>query len=324
MSQGRLDLSRVFELEPHGPDTYVGESPRYEWGRIYGGLVVAQALRAAVYTVQAEHAVHSLHAYFILGGDLAEPVRYEVDRVRNGRSFTTRRVVARQSAGAILTLECSFQRAEDGPDTQSADMPAGVPDPTALTPSWDAGIERCDFARPKTEPGSMTWVRFPNLLRRDRLTGAAPPEPGGGLRRDRLTGAAPSEPGGGLRRERLADAEPPEPGRGARDPAEAALHCCALAYLSDMNAMDAITASGVPRPVSQPAWGEGWMGVSLDHAVWFHRPVRSDDWLLLDFTGHGLIRTRGLATGLVFDRRGTHVATIAQEGLLRTRIPSAG
>jgi len=307
MSQGRLDLSRVFELEPHGPDTYVGESPRYEWGRIYGGLVVAQALRAAVYTVQAEHAVHSLHAYFILGGDLAEPVRYEVDRVRNGRSFTTRRVVARQSAGAILTLECSFQRAEDGPDTQSADMPAGVPDPTALAPSWDAGIERCDFARPKTEPGSMTWVRFPGLLRRDWLTGTAPPEPGGGLRRDRLTDAEPSEPGGG-----------------ARDPAEAALHCCALAYLSDMNAMDAITASGVPRPVSQPAWGEGWMGVSLDHAVWFHRPVRSDDWLLLDFTGHGLIRTRGLATGLVFDRRGIHVATIAQEGLLRTRRPSAG
>jgi len=261
--------------------------------------------------------------------------------VRNGRSFTTRRVVARQSAGAILTLECSFQRAEDGPDTQSADMPAGVPDPTALAPSWDAGIERCDFARPKTEPGSMTWVRFPGVLRRDRLTGTAPPEPGGGLRRDRLTGtaprepggglrrerltgAAPSEPGGGLRRDRLADAEPSEPGGGARDPAEAALHCCALAYLSDMNAMDAITASGVPRPVSQPAWGEGWMGVSLDHAVWFHRPVRSDDWLLLDFTGHGLIRTRGLATGLVFDRRGIHVATIAQEGLLRTRRPSAG
>ena len=269
MSQARLDLSRVFELEPHGPDTYVGESPRYEWGRIYGGLVVAQALRAAVLTVQAEHAVHSLHAYFILGGDLAEPVRYEVDRVRNGRSFTTRRVVARQSAGAILTLECSFQRAEDGPDTQSADMPAGVPDPTSLEPTWDAGIERCDFKRPKTEPGSMTWARFPWKLGESQ-----------------------------------------------------ALHACALAYLSDMNAMDAITASGAPRPTApQQGWGEGWMGVSLDHAVWFHRPVRSDDWLLVDFSGHGLIRTRGLATGLVFDRSGTHVATIAQEGLLRARKP---
>ena len=165
--QARLDLSRIFELEPHGPDTYVGESPRYEWGRIYGGLVVAQALRAAVLTVQAEHAVHSLHAYFILGGDLAEPVRYEVDRVRNGRSFTTRRVVARQSAGAILTLECSFQRAEDGPDTQSADMPPGVPDPTALETIWDAGIERCDFGRKKTEPGSHDVGPLPVEARRE-------------------------------------------------------------------------------------------------------------------------------------------------------------
>jgi acyl-CoA thioesterase-2 len=265
MSQAHLDLSRIFELEPHGPDTYVGESPHYEWGRIYGGLVIAQALRAAIHTVQPEHGVHSLHAYFILGGDPAEPVRYEVDRVRNGRSFTTRRVVARQSAGAILTLESSFQRTEDGPDTQSADMPAGVPDPAQLSPIWDAGIERADFARSATTPSSMTWGRFPGKLR------------------------------------------------------DATLHACALAYLSDMNAMDAIVASRAGGPKPGEAWDGAWMGVSIDHAVWFHRPLRADDWLLLDFTGHGLIRTRGLATGLVFDRKGTHVATIAQEGLLRAR-----
>lgn len=287
MEQSRLDLSRVFELEPHGPDTYVGESPRYEWGRIYGGLVIAQALRAAIHTVRPEHAVHSLHAYFILGGDPGEPVRYEVDRVRNGRSFTTRRVVARQSAGAILTLECSFQRAEDGPDTQSAAMPAGVPDPATLKPIWDAGIERLDFARPGREPGSMLWARFPNLLRRDRLTAGTDREQGGA--------GAPTA---------------------VRDVDEAALQPCGLAYLSDLDAMGAIIASGASRTIPQE---EGWMGVSLDHAVWFHRPVRSDDWLLFDFSGHGVIRTRGLATGLVFDRAGTHVATIAQEGLLRTK-----
>ena len=264
--QSRLDLSRVFTLEPHGPDTYVGESPRYEWGRIYGGLVVAQALCAATHTVGPEHAVHSLHAYFILGGDLAEPVRYEVDRVRNGRSFTTRRVVARQSAGAILTLECSFQKEEPGPDTQSAAMPADVPRPDALSPLWDAGIERCDFERQSTSPRSMTWARFPGKL-----------------------DSAPS------------------------------LHACALAYLSDMNAMDAITASRPGGPAAGQAFCDQWMGVSIDHAVWFHRPVRADDWLLLDLAGHGLIRTRGLATGLVFDGAGTHVATIAQEGLLRKR-----
>jgi acyl-CoA thioesterase-2 len=285
MPQDRLDLSRIFELEPHGPDTYVGDSPRYEWGRIYGGLVIAQALCAAVQTVPAAHGVHSLHAYFILGGDPAEPVRYEVDRVRNGRSFTTRRVVARQSAGAILTLECSFQREEDGPDTQSADMPSGVPDPTALATISDAGVDRADFDRKKTDPGAMIWAKFPNLLRRDRLTGGAHHEQSG----------ASGEPTG------------------------QALHACALAYLSDMNAMDAIVASRPGGSAGAQAWGGEWMGVSIDHAVWFHRPVRADDWLLLDFTGHGLIRTRGLATGLVFDREGTHVATIAQEGLLRTR-----
>jgi len=226
--------------------------------------VVAQALRAAVHTVRPEHGVHSLHAYFILGGDPSEPVRYEVDRVRNGRSFTTRRVVARQSAGAILTLECSFQKEEPGPDTQSATMPAGVPSPDTLEPIWDAGIERCDFERKEPTPGSMTWARFPWKL-----------------------GAEP------------------------------ALHACALAYISDMNAMDAISASRAGAPPL--TWGGDWMGVSIDHAVWFHRPVRADDWLLLDFTGHGLIRTRGLATGLVFDRKGTHMATIAQEGLLRQK-----
>ncbi len=266
MSQGRLDLTRVFELEPHGPDTYVGESPPYEWGRIYGGLVVAQALFAATQTVRAEHAVHSLHAYFILGGDLREPVRYEVDRVRNGRSFTTRRVVARQSAGAILTLECSFQKEEPGPDTQSAAMPAGVPAPESLKTDWDAGIERCEFPRQRESPHSMIWARFPSVLKD-----------------------------------------------------EGSVHACALAYLSDMNAMDAITNSRPGGPAGGETWNEGWMGVSIDHAVWFHRPVRVDDWLLIDFSGHGLIRTRGLATGVVFDRAGTHVATIAQEGLLRMR-----
>jgi acyl-CoA thioesterase-2 len=264
--QPHLDLSRVFELEPHGPDTFVGESPRYEWGRMYGGLVVAQALCAASRTVRPEHAVHSLHAYFILAGDLGEPVRYEVDRVRNGRSFTTRRVVARQSAGAILTLECSFQKGEPGPDTQSADMPADVPRPETLASIWDAGIERRDFERQHASPRSMTWARFPVKL-------------------------GPSSP----------------------------LHACALAYLSDMNPMDAISASRPGGTAGGQGWSEQWMGVSLDHAVWFHRPARADDWLLLDLAGHGLIRTRGLATGLVFDSVGTHVATIAQEGLLRMR-----
>jgi acyl-CoA thioesterase-2 len=257
--QRKLDLSRVFDLEPHGPDTYVGESPEYSWGRIYGGLVVAQALWAATHTVAVEHAVHSLHAYFILGGDLREPVRYEVDRVRNGRSFTTRRVVARQSAGAILTLECSFQVEEEGPDLQSTTLPADIPRPRELVVEFDAGAQRCDVEVPPDPPRSTCWARFPVSL--------------------------------------------------GEDPR---LQACGLAYLSDVNAMGAVHAS-YPGET-----GEGsTMGASLDHSIWFQRPIRSDDWVLIDMEGHGMIGSRGLATGLVFHPDGTHVATIAQEGLLR-------
>jgi acyl-CoA thioesterase-2 len=266
VGQPPLDLSRVFELEPHGPDTFLGESPDYAWGRIYGGLVVAQALWAATQTVRPEHGVHSLHAYFILGGDPAEPVRYEVDRVRNGRSFTTRQVVARQSAGAILTLGCSFQVAEPGAETQSASFPSGVPAPSTLQIELDAGVERADVETPAAPPRSLVWARFPKPL--------------------------------------------------AEDPR---LQACGLAYLSDVNPMNAVTASHPDRAKAGDDWGDWMMGASLDHAMWFHRPARADDWVLMDMTGHGMIGSRGLATGLVFDSGGAHVATIAQEGLLRVR-----
>jgi acyl-CoA thioesterase-2 len=266
MAQAPLDLTRIFELEPHGPDTYLGESPAYSWGRIYGGLVIAQALWAATQTVRPEHALHSLHAYFILGGDPTEPVRYEVDRVRNGRSFSTRRVLARQSGGAILTLGCSFQAAEDGPETQSAEFPKDAPAPEEVAGEYDAGVHRRDVELPRTPPQAWTWARFPHPL-----------------------------------------------------PADPRLHACALAYLSDMNPMGAVVASHPDPPRNDAEWDETMMGVSLDHAVWFHRPVRADDWVLMQLSGHGLIRTRGLATGPVFMPDGTHVATVAQECLLRDK-----
>lgn len=266
MQQPPLDLTRVFELEPHGPDTYVGESPPYPWGRIYGGLVVAQALWAATDTVRPEHAVHSLHAYFILGGDLSEPVRYEVDRVRNGRSFTTRRVVARQSGGAILTLACSFQAAEPGPGTQSAVFPGDVPAPEDLSAEIDAGLELREVKAPPSPPGLRAWTRFPEPL--------------------------PDDP---------------------------RLHACGLAYLSDVNAVGAIGASAPELIPKGSTWEESIMSASLDHALWFHRPARADAWVLLDMVGHGVIGSRGLATGQVFSAEGTHVATIAQEGLMRQR-----
>jgi len=268
MPEKPLSLDRIFELEPHGPDTWLGESPPYEWGRIYGGLVIAQALWAATQTVRIEHAVHSLHAYFILGGDPVEPVRYEVDRIRNGRSFTTRRVVARQSGGAILSLACSFQRDEGGSDTQSSTFPE-VPAPDDLESHWDAGAIRCDIPLEGEPPRSLIWGRFPREL--------------------------------------------------GDDPR---LHACALAYLSDMNPMSGIRMSHPHKPKwEDEADGESYFvtSASLDHSMWFHRPVRADDWLLIDMTGHGVTGMRGLATGPVFGADGTHVATIAQEGLMRER-----
>ena len=267
MSQEPLDLTRVFELEPHGPETWIGESPDYPWGRIYGGLVVAQALWAATQTVKPEHTVHSLHAYFILGGELGEPVRYEVDRVRNGRSFTTRRVLARQSAGAILTLACSFQKQEGGPESQSATFPEGLKRPDDIEREWDAGVDIRPMRPDPGSPGSRLWARHPIEL--------------------------------------------------GEDPR---LHACGLAYMSDVNPMGAVTASHPHyQQFGDADYEATFMGASLDHAVWFHRPVKADDWLLFDLTGHGMIESRGLATGPVFDASGVHVATIAQEGLLRVR-----
>ena len=119
-------FAALLELEPHGHDSYVGVSPAYPWGRVYGGQVVAQALWAAADTVDEAHLPHSLHAYFIRGGDYDEPIRFEVDRIRDGRSFLTRRVVARQSVGAILNLSASFQVVENERDSLHTEM-----DPTA-------------------------------------------------------------------------------------------------------------------------------------------------------------------------------------------------
>lgn len=236
----------------------------FPWGRIYGGLVIAQALWAATHTVVPEHAVHSLHGYFILGGNPNEPVRYEVDRIRNGRSFTTRRVVARQSGGAIFTMSCSFQRYEEGVETQTADFPTGAPNPSTVEHYREgSGVDRIDVAL-DGEPRSLVWARFPNEL--------------------------PDDP---------------------------AINACALAYLSDTNAMDAVATAHPNGMPTDGSWDDVYMTASLDHAMWFHRPVKATDWLLLDMDGHGILRTRGLSTGHVFTTDGQHIATIAQEGLIR-------
>ena len=265
-------LSELLALEPHGPDTFVGVSPQYAWGRIYGGQVIAQALSAAARTVPDEAPVHSLHAYFILGGRLDEPVRYEVDRVRNGQSFITRRVIARQSYGAILTLEASFQAPEEAPDVQTMVAPSGVPDPEDLPElGWGPMLQRRQVPVVHGTGRALTWVRVDNTVGDNAVAQA-----------------------------------------------------CALALASDTSTVTAVRAAHPQGNIEPERHSEVFMGASLDHTVWFHRQANAQDWLLIDIACHSVMGSRGLSFGHVFDRSGRHVASIAQEALLRERRPASG
>lgn len=153
-----MDFATMMALEPHGTDVWVGEGPQYPWGGLYGGQIVAQGLRAGTFTVDPAFRVHSLHAYFIRSGDASEPIRFEVDRVRNGRSFCTRRVTARQSVGVILEMTASYQVDEDAPTAQTALMP-DVPAPDEVAnDSWSPIFER----RPvhKGDGEVRSWMRI--------------------------------------------------------------------------------------------------------------------------------------------------------------------
>ena len=262
----------MFDLHSHGADTFVGEGPRYPWGGLYGGQIVAQALRAAAFTVDSDFAPHSIRAYFIRGGDHTEPIRYEVDRIRNGRSFVTRRVVARQAIGAILNAECSFQKSENSAAMQSVRMPP-VPAPD--------GLENTSFT-----------ARFDRRFVADSDVG--------GPARDGL--------GRVVAWMRATDA--------FADVDEGPyLHECWLAYISDDLPTDTVRAAH--RTVWEGDPDVHLSGTSLDHTIWFHRPLRSDHWHLYDFSCHHYVGARGLSVGHVFTQAGEHVATVAQEVLLR-------
>jgi acyl-CoA thioesterase-2 len=268
MSYDVTDFKTLLTLESHGPDVFVGVGPRYPWGRVYGGQVVAQALRAAFETVPEDHRVHSLHSYFIRGGDCEEPIRYEVDRIRNGRSFITRRVVARQSVGPILNLSASFQIREEQADVQECTMPADLPGPEALeSDDWSEILERRVI--PTQGARAASWLRVVGPLGEDPVAQA-----------------------------------------------------CALAYASDDIPTEAASKSHPLHPTltqDPESWGQTFIGASLDHSIWFHRPGRNDDWMLHDFQGQGVVGGRGLTIGQVFGRDGVHVATVAQEILIRER-----
>jgi len=259
----RIDFATMMALEPHGPDTFIATGPQYPWGGLYGGQIVAQSLRAAALTVEPQFAVHSLHAYFIRAGDAAEPIRLEVDRIRNGSSFVTRRVVARQSIGAILNMAASFQVPEEAAEVQTEAIPA-VPGPEDLvSENWSNLIER-RFLPDDIGPGRVgAWMRLAEDIGDDPV-----------------------------------------------------LNACALAYLSDDMPTDAVVARHPDRRPRGTSERTFW-NASLDHAIWFYRPVRSHDWHLHDFSCRGLVNARGLSSGSVFDRAGRHVATVSQEVLIR-------
>ena len=265
LTQTPLDLSRIFELRVRDIDIFEGDCPDYAWGSAYGGLLAAQAQWAATMTVPEELSLHSLHAYFLRAGKLGEPVRYRVERLRDGRSFQTRRVTAVQSSGEALSVLCSFQRGEESPVWQSPEFPSDLPAPDAVDGHWDAGIDRRDAVFAGDPPRVATWMRYPAELEDDPR-----------------------------------------------------LRACALTYLSDLNPIDAGVAAH-PTPPADGQWSSEHVCVSLDHAIWFHAPVRSDDWVLLDSRGQRFAGNRALATGNFYSRDGAHLATVAQEALLRPR-----
>ncbi len=275
-----LDLVvKLLDLEPIEVNLFRGVSPQENRQRVFGGQVAGQALVAAARTVDPQRMVHSLHAYFLRPGDPSIPILYEVDRIRDGRSFTTRRVVAIQHGQAIFNLQASFHVPENGLDHQLP-MPE-VPDPEELpdfrarmAPFKDKLGEYYDRPRPidlryvdsapferhgRSDTGQRVWLRGDGVL--------------------------PDDP---------------------------TLHACIVTYASDMTLLDTTV---LPHGIS---WDDEHIQMaSLDHAMWFHRPFRADDWLLYIQDTPSGSNARGLAYGSIYTRDGALAVSVVQEGLIR-------
>ncbi len=276
-------LLSLLELERIEVDIFRGQSQDLGWGAVFGGQVVGQALSAAAQTVPADRPVHSLHAYFLRQGDVRAPILYTVDRIRDGRSFTTRRVVAVQHGQAILSLSASFQLEEPGFD-HHAPMPS-VPGPDGL-------LSEGELAARLSE-------RIPEPMRAlvlaERPIEIRPVNPLNPLRPDRRPPVKHVWM-------RVPDPLPDAP----------ALHRYLMAYASDFHLL--LTALQ-PHGIS---WlTPGMQVASLDHAMWFHRPFRMDDWLLHTMESPSASGGRGLVRGQFFDAQGNLVASTCQEGLMR-------
>ncbi|HTW18622.1 MAG TPA: acyl-CoA thioesterase II [Mycobacteriales bacterium] len=284
MAADPSELLTILDLEPLEVNIFRGRSPDENVQRVFGGQVAAQALVAAGRTVPADRFVHSLHAYFLRPGDPSIPIVYEVDRIRDGRSFTTRRVVAVQHGEAIFHLSASFQVHEDGVEHQEP-MPE-APDPESLPTMEERRIEAGIAPSPRWErqfPIELRYVDEPPWL-----AGSVAARKNRQQVWVRANGELPDDP---------------------------LVHVCAATYASDLTLLDSVLlANGL-------TWDDNRkiMVASLDHAMWFHRPFRADDWLLYDQQSPSASGARGLAAGRLFTRDGRHVVSVVQEGLLRVR-----
>ena len=255
------DLHTLLTLDAVSPDAFLAPSAHTGWGRIYGGQAIAQALRAASITVTGQQIPHSMHAYYVRQGDESAPVLYEVQRIRDGRSFSTRQVVASQSGGAILNCIASFHTPEESEEREATFLPADVPAPEQVPEDETPLFFETRAMRDEHGMATLAWMRTTESFGDDPI-----------------------------------------------------INACALAYLSDEHLLGAaLTGHSLIGDF------ERLMTASLDHVLWFHRPLRVDDWLCFTLDGQGMADARGLSIARIFDRSGTHVATAAQEALGRPR-----
>jgi len=286
------ELVALLALERIEENLFRGQSQDLGWGAVFGGQVLGQSLSAAVQTVPPERHVHSLHAYFLRSGDVKKPIVYDVDRIRDGGSFTTRRVVAIQSGKAIFNMAASFQVDEPGFEHQDA-MP-GAPPPESLRTEQEASRAFADRLPPTMRDRAL--VPRPFELR---------PVPGDGADDDPFN-PTPKPPHRMVWLKTI-----------GRLPDDPALHRYLLAYASDHSL---ITTALLPHGIS---WLTPRMQVaSLDHVMYFHQPFRVDEWLLYALDSPAAHGARGLARGRVFTRDGRLVASTTQEGLIRRRPPA--
>ncbi len=284
MSKALDELLSYLELSETRKDLFLGKTPLETRQRVFGGLVAAQALLSAGRTVDSSRSVHSLHAYFLVGGHPGADINYEVERVRDGGSFTTRRVVAKQNNVTIFVMTSSFQKFEEGFE-HSSEFPKDVVDPESL-PTWQ---ERLSGVLDLVDEETAKWLVTDRPI-------------------DTRSATSPAWVDGTVQEPRQ-DVWFKTDGRLGDDPV---LHSCIIAYASDLTLLDTAVL-----PYGEDVTQNKFMMASLDHAMWFHQNVRADDWLLYHQSSPHASNSRALAYGEIFTRDKKHVATVMQEGLVR-------